>query len=597
VDPDDPDISGFQVKASVGPANCPDETGKLHFAVTILPHPDVTLISFNVDDGANYTCTWDDSSLVYQCVGPDSLNLNPNYSVNFCTHIDGEADHCFEGWQIPRAQNCDSTKYPLNIEYLLGCPRDGFINVTFFSNPTVTWDTTEIDGGVAMSCVQSANQLVCMAADTPPGGPYLFHLKGKDASNVPYEAWIDANPNPNCPPGNKDFKGSLDAYCAENGPAATMFYNTNLPGDPILDVGGLAVVLTPAGPGMATGPLDPSLQGTTPSYAMGIDPDMLSFGTVAVPDCQKQTEGNFFMGSRCDPKTGPVLFIQYLPPSQTVASLSINGVDTPWVPDTPGGNTMTYTLPPALWGNLLSVKMCLGDTSNCIVQEIMAAESCSGVSLVAGALCEKENPIFDLVILSGSQTLQAMKINGADYDITMCNNLGTGHYHCPLPTALEGWTFTVEVEVDGKWSSDVYFVDHCTPQTSCVCRITKPDCLSTSAIGFNVDTCVEKPVGLVAQSVTANDGTNNYDCQLTGVTGQAYCGGSLPATSGPLTVCFVQQGSQAQQCCNFPNFASSIPDCAFVPEPGGRDSCSKYTDAPACDKAGCRWNVDHCQSK
>ena len=587
VDDDDPGNPGFQVQWGISPANCPDGNGKLHFDITLLPHADVTLVSFNVDDGADFNCTWDDGSQLYHCVGPDSPALNPNYTALLCTHIEGQSDICLMNLQIPRAQNCDSKQYPFFVKYSLDCPQGGFIKATFSTDPVLTWDITEIDGGVAMACVVNAsNELVCMAQDVPLGGPYVFHLTGKDASNAPHEISVTANPNPNCPQGNKDFKGILFPTCMDTDPFTTMNFVTDLPGDPILEVGGVAVPLFVTSPGWAWGALDPALQGMTVPYAMGINPDMLSFGTVYVPVCEKSDFGFFNGYPYCDGKGNSVIKIVYTPASQTVAQLTINNVVTPWVPDTPGGNTMTYIVPLGLWGQEVPIEIKFGNPANSTVfHKILAADGCSNFSMVAGAGCENGSPIFDMVILSGSRTLQAMKINGDDYDITQCSAFDPGHYHCPLPTSLEGWTFTVEVQADGQWSSGVYFFENCGQTSSCICRITAPDCLSTSAMGFTVDTCVKNPVALVAQSVTATDGTTSYDCVVTGAVGSAYCGGTIPATSGPLTVCFVQQGSQAQKCCSFPNFANSIPSCVnWHPEPTG---CSQYKNEASCVKAGC----------
>jgi hypothetical protein len=582
VDDDDPKIPHFQIQWGVGPANCPDVGGNLHFEVTILPHPDVTLTSFSVD-GNEFTCTWDDGSQTYQCMGPDSQTANPNYNVKFCTHANGEPDHCLVGLQVPKPTNCDHGQYPQELTYFLGCPQDGFVKVTFHSDPVINWTTAEIDGGIAMNCITNAvKDLVCLAKDAPPGGPYVFHLKGTDATNTPYEAWINANPNPNCPQGTKDFKGILYPYCDVSGPFTSMDFVTSLPGDPILNVGGTAVVLDVTSPGWAVGALDPALQGMTVPYAMGIDPNMLSFGTVAVPVCSEGGMGFFTVDSTCDQTLGPVLILKLIPGNILPTKFTINGIVITWMPDIPGGDTMTYLVPTTWWGQEVTVMMTFPQSE--VMHKVDVPADClpgGGSKVLVTSECENSNPIAVISFWPPVQILQAVKFNGEPDSLASCTPVDPTHFHCPLNPAWEGTSISAEVLLSGNSTTQTFSVQQCVQQTSCICRITAPECLTSTSFGFNVDTCVTNPVGLVPQTVTANDGTNSYSCQLTGVTGQVYCGGSIPSSSGPLSVCFMQQGSQAQQCCTFPNFGNTIPSC--------KNFCSSQQDQGSCVSAGCKW--------
>ncbi len=591
VDDDDPGGTGKQIQWSISPANCPDGNGNIHFALSLLPHSDVTLTSFTVD-GNDFTCTWDDGSQTYQCVGPNSANANPNYDVKFCAHSDTYGDGCMAGLQIPKPQNCDKGQYPQELTYSLGCPQGGFIKVSFHSDPAVTWDTTEIDGGIAMSCIGAGADLTCMAQDVPPGGPYVFHLKGKDAGNVPYEAWINANPNPNCPQGNKDFKGSLITYCNTiNTPMTSMNFITDLPGDPILKVGGTDVILHVVTPGWAAGLLDPSLQGLTVPYAMGIDPDMLSFGTVAVPDCKKGGQGYFTVDSTCDQTKGPVLIITIIPGNIPPLTFTINGVAVPWVPDTPGGDTMTYPVPLSEWGTMVTVEMTFPQSS--VMHKIYVPDNCfpgGDKQLSVSPDCEKGSPVAIIGFWPPIHILEAVKFNGEPDSLAACTQVDPTQYSCPLNPAWEGTSVSAEIQLSGDWMTKTFTESICNQSPSCSCRLLGVDCISTDLIGFSVQTCAQNPTPLVSQSVTATDGEVNYQCQIQNQVGQVYCAGPRPSNPGPLTVCYVAQGSQDQICCTLTDFANVESPCTnYHPHPS---NCSAYTDANSCKAAGCTPVVD-----
>jgi formylglycine-generating enzyme required for sulfatase activity len=597
VDDDDPGNPGTQVGWDIGHVNCPDGNGNIHFAVTVIPHPFATLTSFTVD-GNDFTCTWDDGSQQYQCVGPNSATADPNYNIKLCMHAESGDDGCVLGLQVPKPTNCDQGQYPQELTTSLGCPQGGFIKVSFHSDPVITWDTKESDGGLAMSCmVDAANNLVCMAQDVPPGGPYVFHLKGKDAANVPFEAWIDADPSPTCPQGTNDFKGSLIAYCNNiNTPMTSMNFITDLPGDPILQVGGTDVTLHVVTPGWAAGLLDPSLQGMTVPYAMGMAPEFLSFGTIAVPDCSKEGVGFFVVRSICDQTKGPILYIQLIPANILPTKFTINGVVIPWSPDTPGGDTMTYAVPVAWWGQELTLVMTFPQSE--VMHKITVPADClpgEDKKVYVSSECEKGSPIAVISFWPPVQILQAVKFNDEPDSLASCTQVDPTIFHCPLNPAWQGTSISADVQLSGDWMSQTFPVQQCTQQTSCICRILAPECLTTTTFGFAVDTCVTNPVALVPQTVTANDGTNSYSCQFTGTLGQVYCGGSIPSSSGPLSVCFLQEGSQTQQCCTFPNFGNTIPSCAnFNPNPGqpgqpGQAPCSSFTSPNTCPSNRCKW--------
>jgi formylglycine-generating enzyme required for sulfatase activity len=496
VDDDDPGTPQFQVQWGVSPANCPDGNGNLHFTVTLLPHPDVTLISFNVDDGANYTCTWDDGSQVYQCVGPDSPNLNPNYTIKFCTHIDGEADHCFEGLQIPRPQNCGSNQYPIELHFALSCPVNGNITVDFTTQPDITWDKITIGNGTPMSCSHSApNVTKCLGPDVLINGMYVFYLEGKD-----YIASISTFSDLNCPQGNTDL----------------------------------------------------------------------------------------FTSSLCSAGIGPALRIDYGPVTLPVISLAVNGVDIPWVPETPGGNSMLYDLPPELWGKLLDVAMCIGSDSYCVhtgalaVDEPVCTQS-QWKDLYVSAGCYQGNPVAFVVYAPPTRTLQKVIFNSSLFDLNECVFAMPGYYQCPLFTEWEGTNVLADIQIDNEMISKSMDVPVCTPPpTSCGCSLGGVDCINENTIGFTVQTCPANPAALESQSVTATDGITNFSCMLTNQVGQAYCGGAKPITAGNLQVCYIQVGN-FQQCCTLTDFASKIPVCVAPPPEPDQFSCSSYKNSDQCN--------------
>jgi formylglycine-generating enzyme required for sulfatase activity len=209
------------------------------------------------------------------------------------------------------------------------------------------------------------------------------------------------------------------------------------------------------------------------------------------------------------------------------------------------------------------------------------------------AWCNGPAPSLNVTYWPSTRVFVNAEANG---NPLACSQVDPDTVECPLPLALQGTTMSGEACFDDGCETADYAVPVCTSTTvtptSCVCRVTAPDCLTTSSMGFNVDTCVLDPHPLVPGSVTATDGINNYSCSFTGTVGQVYCGGVIPSSSGPLTVCFTQEGFSDQKCCYFPDFANSLPNCSnYNPNPQ-QPNCSQYTDANSCRAAGCTPNTD-----
>jgi hypothetical protein len=276
-------------------------------------------------------------------------------------------------------------------------------------------------------------------------------------------------------------------------------------------------------------------------------------------------------------------------------------VDVSWVPEDPSTpEHMHYPLPPSLWGLTFDAKICLGNLSTCFVYELDAPADCTPSSGKSGfthmMFCDQGNiPTACITYWPQVPQVLSIDVNGAPVPCVKIGDLPPNdtNIHCALDQSLQGTNVTASVCPGGVCQDAMVDVPVCGQQQTpdCICRVTAPDCLTTTAMGFNVDTCVKNPVALVPGSVTANDGTNSYDCVVTGGVGSAYCGGSIPSSSGPLTVCFTQEGSSDQKCCYFENFGNSIPNCSsYNPNPGGPQvNCSLFSTQASCQSNGCTW--------
>jgi len=585
VDDDDPNNPGNpSLNTGILPIGCPDGNGNLHIFLQV-SSPDTPQLGSFYFDGVVFGCNWDAGNHWYECVGPAPQNNDPTYSINYCFHV-GNGDQCMQNVQVPKPQNCDGSQTPIVQTLQVTCPNEGKIKAIFHAEPAVTWDLAQIDGDVNMDC-SYLNPLdyQCTAPDVLTNGKYAFHLHGKGVNdNTDYTWYSYASPNPNCPKGPDNFKALLDIYCNPNNgnlPVADIEFMSGLQGNPIFQLGGVDIPLQVNG-SEAIGQVDPSLEGQTVPYALGIDQTYYIYDSVAVPQCPQKTIN--FQGSLtpyCD-NGNPKVEMDYVTNLPGFPILEVGGFTVPLTEVSP--EISTGPLNPILEGTTQSYIM--GIEPFILGFGNIEVPTCTQNGQFFGALCYNGNPFLDLFYWPETGTLQGIEVSGTIYDMTKCQVYLPGHYICPAANEWEGTNVNVDLLIDGVWTTKSVWVPKCAQSAICSCRFLGADCLTTTAFGFSIQTCANNPTALVAQSVTATDGINTYQCQLTNQVGVAYCGGTIPNSSGPLTVCYIQQGSQDQHCCTIDNFASTIPSCAnFNPNPG-EPPCSSY-DAKTCPTPRC----------
>jgi formylglycine-generating enzyme required for sulfatase activity len=588
VDDDDPGNPGNpSLSTGILPLGCPDGNGNLHLFLEVNSPNTPQLGSFYLN-GQVFPCTWDAGNHWYECVIQAPQTNDPTYSVSYCFHV-GNVDQCMQNVQVPKPQNCNGSQTPLVQNLQVSCPNEGKIKVLFHNEPAVTWDLAQIDSSVDMDCVYlDSLDYQCIAPDILTNGKYSFHLHGTGVDdNADYTWYSYAPPNPDCSQGNKDFQGELYFLCNnQNLPTADMEIWTNVQGNPILQIGGQNITLQTIG-SQSTGPVDPFLQGQTVPYAMGIDPTYYVYDSIAVPQCPQGT--NNFQGELyflCNNQNMPIADMEIWTNLQGNPILQIGGQN---IQLQTIGSQSTGPVDPFLQGQTVPYAMGI-DSSFYQAGSIEVPQCPQGTNNFQGMLtilCNNQNlPFADMEVTTNIPGDRMLRISSFDIPLQTTGGESIG----PVDPSLEGQNVPYLMGVvPNFYESGNVDVPHCTSATSCGCRVFAGECLSKTTFGFSVQTCVQNPAPLVAQSVTANDGSQSYDCILTNQTGTVYCSGTIPSNPGPLTVCYTQQGSQDHSCCTMDNFASSIPVCTSYQPP---KDCSPYKDNKSCQAAGCSWTFN-----
>jgi formylglycine-generating enzyme required for sulfatase activity len=151
VDDGDPNNPGNpSLNTGILPIGCPDGNGNLHIFLEV-SSPDTPQMGSFYLNGEVFGCNWDAGNHWYECVGQAPQTNDPTYSVTYCFHV-GDGDQCMLNVQVPKPQNCDGSQTPTVQNIQVSCPNEGNIKVVFHSEPAVTWDLAQIDGGVDMDC-------------------------------------------------------------------------------------------------------------------------------------------------------------------------------------------------------------------------------------------------------------------------------------------------------------------------------------------------------------------------------------------------------------------------------------------------------------
>ncbi len=309
-----------------------------------------------------------------------------------------------------------------------------------------------------------------------------------------------------------------------------------------------------------------------------------------VPICEdKPGDTGFWTAGGCY-QSGPIVDMAYWPDTESVTSLKINGVNVPWTPVDPNNpEHMHYQLDDTWLGKTFPVDLCLSN-NQCFSKMVTIPADCKTPPGKTGAegttFCEKGIPIACIFYWPDDPQVASIEVNGDTYPCSFLFQGPPSNIHCPLKPSMGGTDITANI-CPGNVCQDIPLqVKNCQGDTGgCACRLLGVDCLSSSMIGFTIQTCAADPVPLQAQGITATDGENTYDCQLTNQVGQVYCAGPHPNNPGTLVLSYKKVGGDAQYECTIDNFAASVPVCKPV------TYCQDYGNKTACEANGCFWHI------
>ena len=305
-----------------------------------------------------------------------------------------------------------------------------------------------------------------------------------------------------------------------------------------------------------------------------------------VPVCEdKPGESGFWTSGSCA-GPGPLVDMVYWPDTEQVTMLKVDGVNVPWVPVAPNDPAhMKYLLDDSWLGKTFGVDLCLGN-NECFSELVTIPADCKTPPDKTGAdgttFCEKGVPIACIFYHPDDPVVPSINVNGNDYPCVLLFQGPPSNIHCPLIPSMGGTTVTANICPGGVCEDIPLVVKNCQGDTGgCACRLLGVECLSSSTIGFTVQTCAGNPVPLQAQGITATDGENTYPCQLTNQVGQVYCGGPHPNNPGTLVLSYKKEGGDAQYECSLDDFASAVPVCD--------KNCSQYSNDADCSANHCEW--------
>jgi formylglycine-generating enzyme required for sulfatase activity len=307
-----------------------------------------------------------------------------------------------------------------------------------------------------------------------------------------------------------------------------------------------------------------------------------------VPVCEdKPGKVGFWTGGSCA-GPGAMVDMVYWPGTESVTSLKVDGVDVPWTPLVPNDPThMHYLMDDSWLGKTFSVDLCLGN-NQCFDEIVTIPADCKTPTGETGAhgmtTCDKGLPTACIMYWPPDPQITSIGVGGNDYPCVLLNPGGNpSNVHCALKSSMSGTDITVDICPGNVCMSfPLYDVVNCSGETGgCQCRLMGVECLSASTIGFTVQTCAADPVPLQAQGITASDGENTYDCQLTNQVGQVYCGGPRPNNPGTLVLSYKKEGGDATYECSLDDFASAVPVC--------NKNCSQYSNEGDCSANHCYW--------
>lgn len=391
-DPGD-DIPWYSIGGSW--ATCPSDEGLMEMLIEADSSEEVEYSV--VVNGNPFDCYYDELFRGLQCIGPIPAN---NDELDYYT-VDVHYDTGDTVRTYPRRPlDCEGTVPMWGGHAWASCPADGWVTVTFESDPPVPWEITQLELGgayVDMPCWGvGGGRTNCIVPERAPGDDYHFYLRGPGSDGRIYNWYTAAVIPADCPTGVRNTAVTSD--CGEPGPVAQVMYD---PASAHLgSVSTLGVPLPCIGmaPGVQVcGPL-PGDAGSPITITTCFEGEACTDWPLNVADCTAATEPGHFIDIVCYPPGATGVSIRYWPFDSPLVSVDAGGADLT-CEDRGGG---TYMCPGLTFapGGSTTVTVCLAD-GTCF-SETDAIPSCSeepssGSWRVAALGCHDETRIFFIV--------------------------------------------------------------------------------------------------------------------------------------------------------------------------------------------------------
>lgn len=472
---------------------------------------------------------------------------------------------------------CDGKKMSMSA---FGCGEPNPAGADIWWTPmSDSLNSVEVDGNPATIVVQGLGH-VEISFPTAQSGDW-----------VNYEVCINGRPCetffyllPNC----SDKNLWVSAFgCGEPNPAGADIWWTPL-SDTLnsVKVDGNPATIVVQGPGHVEISFPLAHSGDLVTYEVCINGRSCQSFPYVLSKCDGKPGNDGFWASGGCWQTGPIVDMVYWPDTESVMMLKIDGVNVPWTPLVPNDPThMHYLLDDTWLGKTFPVDLCLGN-NQCFGEIVTIPADCKTPPGETGAegttFCDKGIPTACIFYHPDDPVVPSISVNGNDYSCVLLFQGPPSNIHCALNPSMGGTTITANICPGGVCQDITLDVNNCQGETGgCQCRLMGVECLSSSAIGFTVQTCAADPVPLQAQGITATDGENTYDCQLTNQVGQVYCGGLRPNNPGTLVLSYKKEGGDSQYECSLDDFASAVPVCD--------KNCPQYSNEADCSANHCYW--------
>jgi hypothetical protein len=434
-DPDD-DIPWYSIGNSW--ATCPSEDGRMELLIEADSSEEVEYSV--VVNGNPFDCYYDELFRGLQCIGPIPADNDTLEYYTVEVHYDtGDVVNTYPR----RPLDCEGTLPMWDAHAWASCPADGWVTVTFESDPSVPWDITQLEVGgayVDMPCWPvGGGRMNCIVPARAPGDDYRFFLRGPGPEGWTYNWYAGAVIPADCPGGEV----TVTSGCGEEGPVVQVIYEPSAAHLASVSADGVPLFCTGMAPGVQVcGPL-PGEAGSPTTITTCFEGEACVDWPLTVAACPGETEPGHLIDIVCYPPDATAVSIRYWPFDSPLVSVDAGGADLT-CEDWGGG---AYLCPGLTFapGGSTTVTACLADGS-CFSETDMipscSEEGPSGFWALLDVGCHSETQIYLLFDTPFSDL-----VPGVPYTYAVTD--GETAYACDLHPTIPG-----RVYCSGTWPAD-----------------------------------------------------------------------------------------------------------------------------------------------